>query len=259
MKRIYNHIPDSSVKRHLDHQFGESRHMTVSELPPSTNNDPSSGQWILDQGELGSCGLNSSGNLIRQAMVKSGIAWLAAWLFSRLGVYYDVRAEMGTVKTDSGVENRNVMDVLRKHGYAPEELWPYDIKKFKQRPPAAYYAQCGGNLAIESLALNLTNLAELKTCLAQGFTFFFGFNVPDTFEGQDIASTGEMSLAEWKSKNIIGGHDVWCVGYDDAKESFLVANSWGTGWGANGFFWFPYAMMVNPKVTDSAWTIRKAD
>jgi hypothetical protein len=39
-----------------------------------------------------------------------------------------------------------------------------------------------------------------------------------------------------------GGHAIRCVGWDDSK-GFLLANSWGTGWGVDGYCWMPYARL----------------
>jgi C1A family cysteine protease len=37
-----------------------------------------------------------------------------------------------------------------------------------------------------------------------------------------------------------GGHCVSIVGYDDAQSCWICKNSWGTGWGENGFFKIAY-------------------
>ena len=35
-------------------------------------------------------------------------------------------------------------------------------------------------------------------------------------------------------------HAVTLVGWDDARQAWFVKNSWGTGWGLNGYFWIKY-------------------
>lgn len=40
--------------------------------------------------------------------------------------------------------------------------------------------------------------------------------------------------------NYRGGHCIVIVGYDDASSAWLVRNSWGPGWGMNGYCWFRY-------------------
>ena len=44
-----------------------------------------------------------------------------------------------------------------------------------------------------------------------------------------------------------------CVGYDDEKQAFLVANSWGTTWGLRGFCWMPYAYFGSSTASPSLW------
>jgi len=41
---------------------------------------------------------------------------------------------------------------------------------------------------------------------------------------------------------VLGGHAVAIVGYDDSKQAFKIANSWGTGWGVNGYGWISYQL-----------------
>jgi len=36
------------------------------------------------------------------------------------------------------------------------------------------------------------------------------------------------------------GHTMVAVGYDDAKQAFLIHNSWGQSWAAGGYGWFGY-------------------
>lgn len=37
-----------------------------------------------------------------------------------------------------------------------------------------------------------------------------------------------------------GSHAVVCIGYDDSLQAWLCQNSWGTGWGEDGYFWIAY-------------------
>lgn len=40
--------------------------------------------------------------------------------------------------------------------------------------------------------------------------------------------------------DMLGGHAVSIIGYDDAQGCWIIKNSWGTGWGENGFFRIAY-------------------
>jgi len=37
-------------------------------------------------------------------------------------------------------------------------------------------------------------------------------------------------------------HSVLIIGWDDSKQAWLIKNSWGTGWGENGFMWIKYGV-----------------
>jgi C1A family cysteine protease len=38
------------------------------------------------------------------------------------------------------------------------------------------------------------------------------------------------------------------VGYDDSKQLYKVRNSWGAGWGFQGYMFVKYSDMHNPKI-----------
>jgi hypothetical protein len=50
-----------------------------------------------------------------------------------------------------------------------------------------------------------------------------------------------------------GYHAICLLGYDDAKSAFKFANSWGTGWGINGYGWISYALTASPAVVSAAY------
>ena len=56
--------------------------------------------------------------------------------------------------------------------------------------------------------------------------------------------------------NYWGGHAVLAVGYDDEQRRFIVRNSWGTGWGMQGYFTMPYVYLLDDNLADDFWTIR---
>jgi C1A family cysteine protease len=58
------------------------------------------------------------------------------------------------------------------------------------------------------------------------------------------------------SEKVLGGHAVLAVGYDDSTSRFLVRNSWGPGWGMDGYFTMPYAYLTDENLADDFWTIR---
>jgi uncharacterized protein YvpB len=43
-------------------------------------------------------------------------------------------------------------------------------------------------------------------------------------------------------------HAMVVTGYDDTHSAFRIMNSWGTGWGDNGFAWIDYDFFVKSVV-----------
>ncbi len=58
----------------------------------------------------------------------------------------------------------------------------------------------------------------------------------------------ESGVYSYTSGNYEGGHAVLLVGYDDTDQCFIVKNSWGTGWGEQGYFRIDYSMVADPKI-----------
>jgi hypothetical protein len=61
-----------------------------------------------------------------------------------------------------------------------------------------------------------------------------------------------------------GGHAVTLCGFDDSRPTadglgaFKVANSWGTGWGAAGYFWMSYQAVLS-SVPSQGWVYYSTD
>ena len=71
----------------------------------------------------------------------------------------------------------------------------------------------------------------MKQCLASGFPFVIGFQVYQSFESDQVASTGIVPMPDVNNEQLLGGHAVLVVGYDDSNQWFIVRNSWGSWMG----------------------------
>lgn len=207
---------------------------------------------IYDQGDLGSCVSNGTGDCWQFALKAEGVL---APLPARLFIYYNGRVLEKTVDEDSGLEVRDGLKVLAKQGCCDEKFVPYHIADFKKKPSPAAYQEAALHEATSYHAVSNTSLAEMKTCLADGFPIVGGFTVYDSFESAAAAKTGKIPLPG-KHESVLGGHCVTLVGYDDATQYFIVRNSWGTGWGDKGYCYMPYAYWTNPNLASDCWTVR---
>lgn len=223
----------------------------LTKLPPKV--DLRSGcSAVEDQGQLGSCTANALVGVLEFLEKKDGGACTD---LSRLFVYYNERVMEGTVDQDSGAFIRDGIKSLSKQGVCPEKQWPYKIATFKKKPTPACYTQAKKHRITTYRRLNL--LDEMRTCLADGFPFVFGFTVYDSFESAAVAQSGVVNLPLPKEK-VIGGHAVMAVGYNDAQQRFIIRNSWNTDWGMKGYFTMPYEYLSDRNLSDDFWTVRSA-
>ncbi len=250
--------------RHRTH----ARYGWVPDLPDARDNIWSAPLWIgqtvpasfdlrplcpppYDQGQLGSCTANAIGGAVQFEWRKQS---LPDEVPSRLFIYYFERLVEGSVYTDSGAQLRDGIKVVAQYGAPFESAWPYDITRFTVKPPVAVCAAARQERAV-SYARVVQTTGQMKACLAAGYPFAFGFSVYESFESQAVASSGVVPLPA-SGEELLGGHAVLAVGYDDASQRFLVRNSWGAGWGQGGYFTMPYAYLGDRSLASDLWTIR---
>lgn len=223
---------------------------TIATLPPAVDLRPQCPP-VLDQGQLGSCTANAISSALQFDQMKQS---LPPYTPSRLYIYWNERDIEGSTDYDSGAEIRDGFKSLRKVGYCNEGLWPYSIDKFKERPSDACY-QAAMPMCGVAYARLLQTSAQLRGCLASGLPVVFGFTVYENFESQQVAETGIMPMPA-ANEGVLGGHCVLLVGYNDANQYFTCLNSWSASWGDKGFFYMPYAYLLDPTLSSDLWTIQ---
>ena len=138
---------------------------------------------------------------------------------------------------------RDGIKTVAKQGACKERpTWPYVIGKFDDKPPKAATPRPRSTRR-SAICASPRPLNQLKGCLASGFPFVFGFAVYESFESPQVAKTGQVPMPQ-SNEALLGGHAVLAVGYDEAKQRFIVRNSWGKGWGMKGYFTMPYPYLL---------------
>ena len=207
---------------------------------------------VYDQGQLGSCTANAIGGAFEFGLKKQNPA--LDFKPARLFIYYNERVIEHSINSDSGAMIRDGIKKVNKQGVCSEKLLPYDITRFADKPSDPCYQEALNHQVLSYHRVS-RNLGQMKSCIAEGFPFVFGFTVYESFESASVAKTGKVNMPK-QSESQVGGHAVMAVGYDKPSKRFIVRNSWGEGWGLKGYFTMPYAYLLEENLSDDFWTVR---
>ena len=207
---------------------------------------------VYDQGKLGSCTANAIAAAIQVDLKRTKQKPIMP---SRLFIYWNERAQLGTIEQDLGASLQLSAAVTKELGACPETLWPYEPKRFADVPTKQCFVQAGKLRLADAAYLDNTDIRALKTCLASGVPFVFGIAVYQSFETPIAAASGLIPMPK-PTETYLGGHALMAVGYDDQTHEFLVRNSWSARWGIDGYCWIPYDYLTNPHLASDFWAIR---
>ena len=209
---------------------------------------------IEDQQSIGSCTAQAAAGLYEYFERK---AFNKHTDVSRLFIYKTTRDLLGWTG-DTGAYLRSTMEALVLLGAPPEHYWPYDTAQYDVEPPSFVYALGSKFTATKYFRLDPNGasgaqvLENLRRFIAAGFPSMFGFPVYREFDNPLPGGLiGFPSGAGYR-----GGHAIDAVGYDDNlvingdKGALRVRNSWGTGWGDNGYGWMSYRYVTEGLATD---------
>lgn len=259
----YGWSPD--LPDHRDHLYAAPL-LKLGPLPPKQDLRKQCPP-VYDQGQIGSCTANAIAGAIEFDLLKQK---LADFTPARLFIYYNERDMEHSVATDSGAQIRDGVKSVSKLGVCSETDWPYvatpadpntnvwppGAKPATKPTPACY--QTALNHQVISYERVNRDLGQMKGCLAAGYPFVFGFTVYESFESPAVAKTGILNLPV-STEQMVGGHAVLAVGYDDAAQRFIVRNSWGNKWGQKGYFTMPYTYLITGNLASDFWTIRMVE
>jgi C1A family cysteine protease len=248
-RRYYGWRPDFPDAR--DHYIPKVGWFKAVFLPSKIDMRPQMPP-VYDQGQLGSCVSNATAAAIQFQRAKQKQVDFAP---SRLFIYYNGRVIEGDpVDQDTGLQVRNGIKAAASQGACPETEWAYDVSKFAKKPPARCYADAKKDLVTTYQRVDQT-LQAMKAVLAGGDPFVFGVTVYDSFEGEAVANSGIIPMPA-DSENVVGGHCMMAVGYDDSQGAFIVRNSWSTEWGRSGYCLVPYAYLTNGDLASDFWVVQ---
>jgi C1A family cysteine protease len=192
---------------------------------------------VLDQGNLGSCVLNSAFQAIRMRHVAQGVH--APKLGSRLMGYYLARAVDHLTAVDSGTYLRTAFEVLNKFGFCSEDVWPYnDGPELFMRMPNSKAFHDAFDLHAPTVYRRISTtgndrILDVKRAIAGGFPVCFGCAVDNAFTHGNFDPAEPLMPPR---ADIAGGHAMTIIGY--SGDVFRVLNSWSSDFGVDGRVYF---------------------
>lgn len=137
----------------------------------------------------------------------------------------------------------DALNLIKNQGVCSIAEMPYNDTNCSVQPNVSQKNAASTHKFTNWATVDNTNIANVKTLLSMNLPVVIGIPVDQAF--WNIGNTGWV----WKKRSgaVEGGHAVCVIGYDDSKQAFKVQNSWGTGWGSNGYFWIDYSFFAKSR------------
>ncbi|RXK57638.1 hypothetical protein ESA94_20790 [Lacibacter luteus] len=192
---------------------------------------------VLNQGSEGSCVAFAVGYATRSAeqFYRTGASTYSnsTNVFSPEFLYNQIKF---SIDCGSGSAMQTALDFVKLNGICTYQSMPYSSTNGCSLLPSATQSSEAASFKIGSYAkMYCTDRAAIQSMIAQKHPVIINVIADNSFIN---AKPGFI----WKTYSGSGSlaHCIVICGYDDAKNAYLVMNSWGTGWGDAGYSWIDY-------------------
>jgi Papain family cysteine protease len=235
--RILNVIPSKDTQNDWSMNTAVEAGMLSAPAALPASVDLRQDWWkIGDQGATGSCvGWGTAEGVLRLHFTNAGrvkktetlsprYVWMAAKETDEF-----VSRPTTFIEAD-GTSLKSALDIARKFGVVKDAVLPFKTGKLYQGDTNTFYA-IASQLKIASYFNFQKNFNQWRTWLSANGPILAALRVDATWGNANAANP---NLDVFQPATVRGGHCISIVGYK-ADGRFIVRNSWGTGWGDQGF------------------------
>ena len=188
---------------------------------------------IKDQGGCGSCYVFSAVGVFEAMLRIEHSVWCLRSegdVGDAISLYFGAHAKCG------GGSPNEVLDWIKANGVADPGCWPYLDQNQVGKPTPDRLGRTG---KLDSYVV-LSGAADMKTWIDTNGPITACFSCCADFDGACQNDSVYICSTTPENLKTADGHCIVIVGYDDNKKAWLIRNSWGTGWGTNGYGWYGY-------------------
>ena len=196
---------------------------------------------ITDQGAEGSC----TGHSLRNVKGVNERRWRTTSSRGRVPDFgprgiYALAKQVGGYPDEEGAYMRDVLKAANQMGVPRDKDWPYVPRmttEGAEQPtgePIARWLQYARPWVVGTYA-RVRTLDEMLSTLHGVGPLHFAMTLTESFVEPD-----ERGYILPPSGLELGGHAMCILSAKQSTRRFLVANSWGTGWGSGGYCWVDF-------------------
>ena len=203
---------------------------------------------IKDQGQLGTCSVFSIVSVYEYILKKTKREHDLSERF----VYYNVLKDSGKME-DIGSSLYGVVESITKYGVCAEKHCKYEVEKYHIAPSKEAYEDAIAHRIKVAKNVRISH-KDITSALSEGYPVTISLKIFDSFGNQSkgfVYRPTDEEIAE----NKYGNHAMVICGYSEEDKVYIVRNSWGKGFGDNGYCYIPFSYIEDDKLSNSACII----
>lgn len=243
--------------------FPDDRDFIYQIVPGSQQPFISLRRWSGDRKNQlaeGSCTDNAAVNACELIDLQSSVIGPSAPSHLSRQFGYDIGRIWENARGQPGMLTRDALKVANKLGLPLEADWPYRNSEDTIDPPPAVIALAGQRKLIRYERIDMATGSDvvslmIRSALFEGCPVVIAMAVGARIYGiSGPLAQQDYPVCRSEGNWFIGNHAVCIEEWDDALGGYVAENSWGEGWGDDGFFLIKQAVLEQDLF--EAWVVR---